>query len=170
MANSNARRRRLNNSSRRNTTQPGILSAQGEIRRFNFSGGVIKGPTEIRFDAEHLSALRHELSGVAEWRIIQATVSWNPMVSQNSDAGVVGMVAYPSEFLKPPTDVDGLLRYGMHLRPASSSFSTQCGAKADWVTQKGFCGGIYVYTTKTGQDIGRISGTLMIRVRGVGPL
>lgn len=99
-------------------------------------------------------------------------------MSPASDAGMVGLTVGLSEDLLealPVNDVDGLLRAGMALRPASTRRTVQLsvGRMSDFylLSSDTGQGGVYVYCSKPGtQDLGRVSGVITARVRGVGVL
>jgi len=174
-------RRKNNNRGRRprqrarasNTSGDALLSSSGELRTFHVSGGAVTGVKKLEVKASVFPQLKAELSGVAEWKLVNATFTWEPMVTPASDSGMVGLVALGSSMLLEnlPTDVDSLLRAGMALKPASTRRSVQCSSSSldHFQLPSTGMGGLYVHATKTGTaELGRVSGVLTIRVRGVG--
>lgn len=148
------------------------MTVQGEIRSFNFSAGAIKTSGLVRFSSAQVSQLKNELSGSSEYKVLSVSYTWEPMVTPNSDSGMVGIVGAPTTIMLDslPTDIDSLLRAGMSLRPASTRRSVQVGSGAvEFVKASEAVGGVYVHCTKPGTaELGRISGVATIRVRGIG--
>lgn len=145
---------------------------QGEIRNFNFSAGAIKTSGAVRFNQTNVAQLKHELSGVSEYKVISVSYTWEPLVTPMSDTGMVGLVAGPTDAMLTalPSDIDSLLRAGMALKPASTRRTVQTGGSFDnFLLKTVSSGGVYVYVSKPGTaDLGRVSGVATIRVRGVG--
>jgi hypothetical protein len=176
--NRQARRRRAraraNNNSRYTSGDP-LLAPGGEVRSFHVSGGVVKSSKWFHIGPSTFDSLKRELDGIAEYKVLNARFTWEPLVGPFGDHGVVGLATAPTGTLAKslPTDVDNLLRAGMVLKPPSTRRSAQYSNPAvgtSWYTADDQnTGGVYVYCSKPGSgDLGRLTGVLTIRVRGIG--
>lgn len=177
MARKRAQRQRRPRGRANNNQSNALLTTNGELRTVHVSAGAVKASKSVGLNPTNFPQLKASLVGCAEYNVINAVFTWEPMVTPFSDSGMVGLVATHTEDLLdalPVSDVDGLLRAGMALRPASTRRSVQFNTgKGEWwlASSSGRQGGVYVYCTKPGtQDLGRLSGVLTIRVRGVGAL
>jgi hypothetical protein len=168
MAKTRAARRRARKRGSPNNSN-GAVSTQ--YRSVSVTGGAISKTTVLYLGSKCFGALSMALSGFAEWRLVRATFWWEPMVNVGSDKGAVLISAYPTDDMKPPTDIDTLLRAGGKLRPASSRHSTSVQGVDEWKTTRDPNGGLIVYLSKESTEaVGRISGTIEVRTRGVGAL
>jgi len=170
---SNNQRRSNRSNVSRNPGVGGLLGPNGEVRTFHFSAGAVKTSKEILFNTTNVPQLKHELSGIAEYKVVSISWAWEPLVPPGTDHGMVGLIPgiTPVLITDMPKDVDSLFNAGMTLRPASTRRSTpSVGGDSLWYKHNIATGALYVYCTKTNtSDVGRISGVATIRVRGVGP-
>lgn len=150
-----------------------LLTAQGELRTFHVSSGAISSSTAVPMGPSSFPRLKLELSGVAEYKVVSATYTWEPMVTPASDSGMVGLVAAHTTMLLTnlPTDLDSLFSAGLTLRPASSRRSVQAAPPSSSTVFEPVAGdmggGVYVYCTKSGVELGRVAAVVTVRVRGI---
>lgn len=123
-----------------------------------------------RFGRDDCVGLKGPLTEVAEWRIEQATLHWEPLCSPATDNGVVGFIAFPDDAMDPGKTVDALIAAGMQLHPpAVRGRAVQFTGSKDWVSVEDKIGMLKTYNTKVSTQssvIGRVVGVLRIRVRG----
>lgn len=150
-----------------------MYSPGGEVRTVRFVMPPTKKTELVEFSPTKIPALKIALSDILEWRLTQATLTWEPLVSGVSPA-VVGIVATTSNPIFTSMKSDNSLGFnmGMVTRVASARRSTQTSAPgganimftATTVSHGGYMA--YVNNGTSSADAGRVTGVLTIRVCG----
>jgi len=172
------RQPRAGNRQRNNNNVGDLSQVSGQERRFNFSTSPLSKSEWIGFQPTIIAALKRELNGVAEWKLVSVNARWQPLVSAVSDAGSVAIAPFPSKTLAAASGMglDALLAVGGRLNQPSKTFpvpplqiplSQSTWTSAGVVDARAEAGyGIYA-SSKSKGDLGLLTGTMTIRVRGL---
>lgn len=146
-------------------SQAGLGSNQGSVQTFTFALNPVSKSGIWSLEAATIPELKTRVDMAAEWKVVSATFTWNPLVGMG-DHGTIMIAA--SNVGTLPADASRLALLGVRPRQTSTSQSAQIGQATEWSEQSSAGGGVTVYASSSGStDLGFVSGRMTIRVRGL---